>query len=105
MNTLIEQVKTEIAYRGYSQSTCKSYCEHLLKLSHYFNKPLDSITDEELNAFFNDPAIRKLSRASQKIQINSILKILVKIKIDNTKKKLNLEMLCSNNKNRLLTEK
>jgi len=72
MNTLIEQVKTEIAYRGYSQSTCKSYCEHLLKLSHYFNKPLDSITDEELNAFFNDPAIRKLSRASQKIQINSI---------------------------------
>ena len=72
MNTLIEQVKTEIAYRGYSQSTCKSYCEHLLKLSHYFNKPLDSITDEELNAFFNDPVIRKLSRASQKIQINSI---------------------------------
>ena len=72
MNTLIEQVKTEIAYRGYSQSTCKSYSEHLLKLSHYFNKPLDSITDDELNIFFNDPAIRKLSRASQKIQINSI---------------------------------
>ncbi len=72
MNTLIEQVKTEIIYRGYSQSTCKSYCEHLLKLSHYFNKPLDLITDDELNAFFNDPAIRKLSRASQKVQINSI---------------------------------
>ncbi|KPH61901.1 phage integrase N-terminal SAM-like domain-containing protein, partial [Pseudoalteromonas porphyrae] len=52
MNTLIEQVKTEIAYRGYSQSTCKSYCEHLLKLSHYFNKPLDLITDDELNIFF-----------------------------------------------------
>ena len=72
MNTLIEQVKAEIAYRGYSQSTCKSYCEHLLKLSHYFNKPLDLITDDELNTFFKDPAIRKLSRASQKIQINSI---------------------------------
>ncbi|MEQ3529766.1 phage integrase N-terminal SAM-like domain-containing protein [Pseudoalteromonas sp. XMcav11-Q] len=51
MNPLIEQVKTEIAYRGYSQRTCKSYCEHLLKLSHYFNKPLDSITDDELNTF------------------------------------------------------
>ncbi|KPM74858.1 phage integrase N-terminal SAM-like domain-containing protein, partial [Pseudoalteromonas sp. UCD-33C] len=61
MNPLIEQVKTEIAYRGYSQRTCKSYCEHLLKLSHYFDKPLDLITDKELNAFFNDPAIRKLS--------------------------------------------
>ena len=72
MNTLIEQVKAEIAYRGYSQSTCKSYCEHLLKLSHYFNKPLDLITDDELNTFFKDPSIRKLSRASQKIQINSI---------------------------------
>ena len=45
MNTLIEQVKTEIAYRGYSQSTCKNYSEHLLKLSHYFNKPLDLVTD------------------------------------------------------------
>ena len=72
MNPLIEQVKTEIAYRGYSQRTCKSYCEHLLKLSNYFDKPLDLITDEELNAFFNDPAIRKLSSASQKVQINSI---------------------------------
>ena len=72
MNPLIEQVKTEIAYRGYSQRTCKSYCEHLLKLSHYFSKPLDLITDEELNVFFNDPAIRKLSRASLKVQINSI---------------------------------
>lgn len=72
MNTLIEQVKIEIAYRGYSQSTCKSYCEHLLKLSLYFNKPLDLITDDELNNFFKDPSIRNLSRASQKIQINSI---------------------------------
>lgn len=62
MNTLIEQVKTEIAYRGYSQSTCKSYCEHLLKLSHYFNKPLDSITDEELNAFFNEEISKKVTR-------------------------------------------
>lgn len=69
---LIENVKQEIAYRGYSQSTCKSYCEHLLKLSNFYNKPLDLITDDELNAFFNDPAIRKLSRASQKLQINSI---------------------------------
>ena len=65
MNTLIEQVKTEIAYRGYSQSTCKSYCEHLLKLSRYFNKSLDLITDDELNVFFKDPVIRKLSRSSQ----------------------------------------
>ena len=72
MDTLIEQVKTEIIHLGYSQRTCKSYCEHLLKLSHFFNKPLDSITDEELNAFFKSPAIRKLSRASQKLQINSI---------------------------------
>jgi len=72
MNTLIEQVKTEIAYRGYSQSTCKSYCEHLLKLSRYFNKSLDLITDDELNVFFKDPVIRKLSRSSQKVQINSI---------------------------------
>ncbi|MEI8654565.1 tyrosine-type recombinase/integrase [Pseudoalteromonas sp. Hal273] len=44
----------------------------MLTLSHYFNKPLDLITDDELNIFFKDPAIRKLSRASQKIQINSI---------------------------------
>ena len=33
MNTLIEQVKTEIAYRGYSERTSKSYCEQLHKLS------------------------------------------------------------------------
>lgn len=72
MNTLIEQVKTEITYRGYSERTCKTYCEHLLKLSRYFNKSLALITDEELNAFFQDPIIRKLSRASQKVQINSI---------------------------------
>ena len=73
MNSLIAQVNTEIAYRGYSEQTGKSYCEHLLKLSRYFNnKPLDSITDEELNTFFKDPSIRKLSRASQKVQINSI---------------------------------
>ena len=52
MNSLIAQVNTEIAYRGYSEQTGKSYCEHLLKLSRYFNnKPLDSITDEELNTF------------------------------------------------------
>lgn len=72
MNSLIEQVKTEIAYRGYSERTANSYCEHLRKLSHYFNKSLDLITDDELNAFFKAPAIRKLSRASQKLQINSI---------------------------------
>lgn len=72
MNTLIARVNTEITYRGYSARTGKSYCEHLLKLSRYFNKPLDAITDEELNQFFKDPAIRKLSRASQKVQINSI---------------------------------
>ncbi|CAH9058497.1 hypothetical protein PSECIP111951_01888 [Pseudoalteromonas holothuriae] len=65
MNKLIEQVKAEIHYRGYSDRTGKSYCAHLLKLSHYFNKPLDSITDDELNAFFKDPVIRTLSRASQ----------------------------------------
>lgn len=73
MNSLIAQVKTEIAYLGYSEHTSKSYCEHLLKLSRYYNnKSLDLITDEELNHFFKDPSIRKLSRASQKIQINSI---------------------------------
>ena len=72
MHTLIEQVKAEITYRGYSQRTSKSYCAHLLKLRNYFNKSLDLITDEELNSFFQDPAIRKLSRASQKLQINSI---------------------------------
>ena len=72
MNSLIDQVKSEIAYRGYSDKTAKSYCAHLQKLSDYFNKSLDSISDEELNAFFKDPAIRTLSRASQKVQINSI---------------------------------
>jgi site-specific recombinase XerD len=72
MNILIEQVKTEITYLGYSDKTRKSYCEQLLKLSRFFNKPLDLITDEELNTFFKDPSIRKLSLASQKLLINSI---------------------------------
>ena len=55
MNTLIEQVNTEIAYRGYSARTGKSYCEHLRKLSRYINKPLELITDDELNAFSTSP--------------------------------------------------
>lgn len=72
MDTFIEQIKEEIAYRGYSALTNTSYCEHLLKLRRYIKKPLNTITDEELNAFFKAPDMRKLSRASQKVQINSI---------------------------------
>ncbi|QTH70313.1 tyrosine-type recombinase/integrase [Pseudoalteromonas xiamenensis] len=72
MDPLIEQVRVEIGYLGYLESTAKSYCEHVQKLSRYINKPLAQVTDEELNAFFRTSAIRRLSRASQKLQINSI---------------------------------
>ena len=37
MDPLIEQVRVEVGYLGYSECTEKSYCEHLLKLSRYIN--------------------------------------------------------------------
>lgn len=42
MNTLIEQVKTEITYRGYSHSTSKN---KLAKIEHSFR---DEVTDRGL---------------------------------------------------------
>lgn len=37
MDPLIEQVRPEVDYLGYSECTAKSYCEHLQKLSRYIN--------------------------------------------------------------------
>lgn len=72
MNTLIEQVRLEIAYRGYSSKTEKSYCDALQKVSRFFNKPLDKVSTDELNQFFKDPSTRRLSRSSQSLIINSL---------------------------------
>ncbi|WP_244951669.1 phage integrase N-terminal SAM-like domain-containing protein [Pseudoalteromonas luteoviolacea] len=72
MDPLIEQIRIEVGYLGLSEYTAKNFCEHLQKLSRYINKPLAQVTDKELNAFFKTPEIRLLSRASQKLQMNSI---------------------------------
>ena len=72
MNTLIEQVRLEISYRGYSPKTGKSYCDALQKVSRVVNKSLDAVSMDELNQFFKDPSIRRLSRSSQSLIINSL---------------------------------
>lgn len=72
MNILFEQIKQEIQYRGYSPRTSETYCKCLLKISNFFHKPLNEVTDDELNLFFHDPATRKLSRSTQVLLINSL---------------------------------
>lgn len=72
MKTLIEQVRAEIQYLGYSKNTSQSYCSVLSKISRYFGKPLDEVSDDELNHYFKSPAIRRLSRSSIKMEINAL---------------------------------
>ncbi|WP_017445875.1 phage integrase N-terminal SAM-like domain-containing protein [Gayadomonas joobiniege] len=71
MNNLIQQVKTEIEYRGYSERTRLSYCGLLERITLAIGKPLNEASDEDLNAYFRQPFIRKLSKSSLLLQVNS----------------------------------
>ena len=71
MNDLIYQVATEIQYRGYSSNTKQSYTSHLSRMTQFFGRPLEEVSCHELNAYFQQPAVRRLSRASISLQINS----------------------------------
>lgn len=72
MNPLIKKVVDEIRYRGYSPRTEESYCSHLNRMTQYFGRSLDEVSCDELNAYFAQPSVRKLSRASISLQINSL---------------------------------
>lgn len=72
MNNLIQQVALEIEYRGYSEKTKQSYCGHLERVTQHLGKPLDQVSDETLNTYFQRPEIRKLSRSSVLLIVNSI---------------------------------
>lgn len=72
MNPLIKQVIDEIRYRGYSPRTVESYSSHLNRMTQYFGRSLEDVSCEELNAYFKQPSVRKLSRASISLQINSL---------------------------------
>ncbi|NMU25164.1 hypothetical protein HKB21_05985, partial [Vibrio parahaemolyticus] len=48
MNSLIEQVATEIELMGYSQRTRETYCGCLQRIENYFSKSLAQVTDAEL---------------------------------------------------------
>lgn len=72
MNGLIQQVITEIQFRGYSSNTKQSYTSHLLRMTKYFGRPLDEVSCDELNTYFQHPSVRRLSYASIALQINSL---------------------------------
>ena len=42
------------------------------QIQRHFGKPLDEVSDEELNGYFNQPKIRKLSRSSILLRVNSL---------------------------------
>ncbi|EWH08542.1 ISSod25 integrase [Catenovulum agarivorans DS-2] len=72
MNNLIQQVALEIEYRGYADKTRETYCQHLQQIEHYLGQPLDQVTEQDLNRYFASPAVRRLSRASVLIKVNSL---------------------------------
>ena len=72
MNNLIQQVALEIEYRGYAQRTCESYCQHLKQLEKAVGRPLDELGNQDLNLYFARPEIRRLSRATLLIKLNSL---------------------------------
>lgn len=72
MNDLISQVVTEIHYRGYSSNTKQSYTSHLIRMARFFGRPLDEVSCDELNSYFQHPSVRRLSYASIALQINSL---------------------------------
>nr|WP_136252944.1 tyrosine-type recombinase/integrase [Ningiella ruwaisensis] len=72
MNDLVNQVLTEIQYRGYSDKTKVAYCCYLTRMTKFFGRSLDVVTCEELNTYFAQPCVRRLSYASISLQINSL---------------------------------
>jgi integrase/recombinase XerD len=72
MNDLISQVVTEIQYRGYSSNTKQSYSSHLTRITKFFGRPLDKVSCDELNTYFQHQSVRRLSYASISLQINSL---------------------------------
>lgn len=72
MNNLIQQVALEIEYRGYADKTRETYCHHLQQIENYLGQPLSQVTEQQLNCYFASPAVRRLSRSSVLIKVNSL---------------------------------
>jgi len=72
MNDIINQVVTEINYRGYSSNTKQSYTSHLNRIARFLGRLLDEVSCDELNSYFQHPLVRRLSYASIALQINSL---------------------------------
>jgi len=73
MIDLLDRFVQDMQLRNFSESTIRSYAYAVRQLSVYFNKPPDSVTEDELKAYFvYNSNVRKWSRAACTISICGI---------------------------------
>jgi site-specific recombinase XerD len=71
MNDLINQVVTEIQYRGYSSNTQQAYTSHLTRMTKFFGRSLAEVSCDELNTYFQHPSVRRLSYATYRCKLTA----------------------------------